>query len=242
LTAIQDIEVLSDGNHTVLSINMTASSTTQKPPTPPSVIISQSMWKPSDSQIKTSLPSNLGALNLLPLKKLTSSSMSSFSPELTPLLLASSQVTSDSDLIQCSLEPDHHPLNSEVGSNGLNSISFLKESMHNIINNVEERLEETTTSSCKESGDLYHLGGPATEELILQISNAAAAAAADNYPPEAQHDEQDVGDDDDVGDQLLTQESNSGCSLLDALTNANSSISKQVLMGGANCPVIVRKF
>ncbi len=241
LTAIQDIEVLSDGNHTVLSINMTASSTTQKPPTPPSVIISQSMWKPSDSQIKTSLPSNLGALNLLPLKKLTSSSMSSFSPELTPLLLASSQVTSDSDLIQCSLEPDHHPLNSEVGSNGLNSISFLKESMHNIINNVEERLEETTTSSCKESGDLYHLGGPATEELILQISNAAAAAA-DNYPPEAQHDEQDVGDDDDVGDQLLTQESNSGCSLLDALTNANSSISKQVLMGGANCPVIVRKF
>lgn len=167
--------------------------------------------------------------------------MSSFSPELTPLLLASSQVTSDLDLIQCSLEPDHHPLNNEVGSNGLKSTSFLKESMNNIINSVEERLEETTISSCKESGDLYHLGGPATEELILQISNAAAAAA-DNYPPEAQHDEQDVGDDDDVGDQLLTQERNSGCSLLDALANANSSISKQLLMGGATFPVIVRKF
>jgi hypothetical protein len=242
LSAIQDIlEVVSDGSHAALSMNMTAISTTHKPPTPPSVIISQSMWKPSDSQIKTSLPSDLGALNLLPLKKLTSSSMSSFSPELTPLLLAGSQVTSDSDLIQCSLEPDHHPLNNEVGSNGLKSISFLKESMNNIINSVEERLEETTTSSCKESGDLYHLGGPATEELILQISNAAAAAA-DNYPPEAQRDEQDIGDDDDVGDQLLTQESNSGCSLLDALANANSSISKQILMGGANFPVIVRKF
>lgn len=241
LSAIQDIlEVVSDGSQAALSMNMTAISTTHKPPTPPSVIISQSMWKPSDSQIKTSLPLDLGALNLLPLKKLTSSSMSSFSPELTPLLLAGSQVTSDSDLIQCSLEPDHHPLNNEVGSNGLKSISFLKESMNNIINSVEERLEETTTSSCKESGDLYHLGGPATEELILQISNAAAAA--DNYPPEAQRDEQDVGDDDDVGDQLLTQESNSGCSLLDALANANSSISKQILMGGANFPVIVRKF
>jgi hypothetical protein len=149
-------------------------------------------------------------------------------------------VTSDLDLIQCSLEPDHHPLNNEVGSNGLKSTSFLKESTNNIINSVEERLEETTISSCKESGDLYHLGGPATEELILQISNAATAAA-DNYPPEAQHDEQDVGDDD-VGDQLLTQERNSGCSLLDALANANSSISKQLLMGGATFPVIVRKF
>jgi hypothetical protein len=29
---------------------------------------------------------------------------------------------------------------------------------------------------------------------------------------------------------------------LDALANANSSISKQILMGGANFPVIVRKF